>query len=124
MKKTIAALVVAALLTGCATAPSSYTPLIDAPGKDPAQMAADLRDCNAYADTQLSGGGGAAAGAIVGALFGVALLAAGGGRGGYGNEMAGLGALSGGAAGYMAAENNQRAIVSRCLAGRGYSVLQ
>ena len=124
MRKLLLTAFTAVILSGCATAPSSYPPLVDAPGKDPAQLAADMRDCNAYADTQLSGAGGAAGGAIIGALFGVALLAAGGGRHGYGNEIAGLGALSGGAAGYVAAETNQRAIVSRCLAGRGYSVLQ
>jgi uncharacterized protein YcfJ len=124
MRKLLFATLSVAILSGCATAPSSYTPLVDAPGKDPAQLAADMRDCNAYANTQLSGAGGATAGAIAGALFGVALLAAGGGRSGYGNEAAAVGALSGGLGGYMAAENNQRAIVSRCLAGRGYSVLQ
>jgi outer membrane lipoprotein SlyB len=124
MRKLLLAAFTVAILSGCATAPSYYVPLMDTPGKDPAKMASDITDCNAYADTQMSGAGGAAGGAIIGALFGVALLAAGGGRHGYGNEIAGLGALSGGAAGYVAAETNQRAIVSRCLAGRGYSVLQ
>ena len=122
--KFVAILTAAVMLAGCATTGANYTPVVDMQGRDTATYALDLRDCQQYAATQPSAGDAAIGGAIIGALFGVALLAAGGGRGGWGNEMAGVGALAGGVQAANAAENGQRAIVSRCLAGRGWSVLQ
>lgn len=62
-------------------------------------------------------------GAVFGALLGVALLAVGGGRGGWGNEAAAVGAVAGGLQGAAAGEGTQRDIIKRCMAGRGYSVL-
>lgn len=111
MRKLLITPTTVAALVGCGTMPS-YTPLVDHRNSDPVKMADDMRDCNAYAATQMDSGTGALLGALLGA---VAFRGT-----GYGNEFAGIGAASG----YMAAENNQRTIVSRCLAGRGYSVLQ
>lgn len=124
MRKLFVTLTAVAVLSGCATTGANYAPLVDMRGRDSVQYDSDLRDCQAYAATQTDAGSAAVAGAVIGALFGVALLAAGGGRGGFGNEVAGVGALAGGLSAANAAEGGQRAVVSRCLAGRGWSVLQ
>lgn len=73
--------------------------------------------------TKPSAENSAAVGAIIGALAGVALLALSGGRDGWGNEMAGVGALIGGVEGYSKGADGQQGVVKRCLAGRGYRVL-
>ena len=122
MKKTLTITLVAAILAGCAAPMHQYQPLIDG-GTDTEQYQRDLQDCRAYAMTKPSAGDSAAAGAIFGALAGVAILAVGGGRHGWGNEAAGIGALLGGVEGYSKGAQGQQGVVKRCLAGRGYKVL-
>ena len=122
MKKIVTIAVAAALLAGCAAPMHSYQPLVDGDTTS-TQYQRDLEDCRAYAMTKPSAENSAAVGAIVGALAGVALLALGGGRGGWGNEMAGVGALIGGVEGYSKGADGQQGVVKRCLAGRGHRVL-
>lgn len=119
--KNFAALTVLVILAACAGA--SYRPMIDSRNVDMNKFEADLRDCQQYA-TQVAGAGtSAAVGAGVGALFG-AVLAAAVGHGVSRNSMAGVGAVSGAASGGVEGETNQRDVIRRCIAGRGYSVLQ
>ena len=122
MKKTLTIAVAAALLAGCAAPMHSYQPLVDGDTTS-TQYQRDLQDCRAYAMTKPSAENSAAAGAIFGALAGVAILAVGGGRHGLGNEAAGIGALLGGVEGYNKGAQGQQGVVKRCLAGRGYKVL-
>ena len=122
MKKTLTITLAAAILVGCAAPMHQYQPLIDG-GTDTEQYQRDLQDCRAYAMTKPSAENSAAAGAIFGALAGVAILALGGGRTRLRNEAAGVGALIGGVEGYNNGAQGQQGIVKRCLAGRGYKVL-
>lgn len=117
MKKlsTIAAL--AAALAGCA-----YQPLIDRRGVDENRFAADLAECRAYAEQAPGEGESAAAGAAAGYAIG------------YGAahvlgttrraEVGRFTALSGAISMVAAAAAEKRAVVARCLAGRGYRVLR
>lgn len=113
----------AALLSGCATAPVAYRPTIDFGSStvDQATFEHDLADCQALA--QRSGiGQGAINGAALGALFGALLGAAIGGR-----DMIGAGARAGAVGGLEGGVVNaavgQQVIVSRCMSGRGYAVV-
>ena len=83
MKKVVTIAVAAAFLAGCAAPMHSYQPLVDGDTTS-TQYQRDLEECRAYAMTKPSAENSAAVGAIVGALAGVALLALGGGRGGWG----------------------------------------
>lgn len=123
MKKIIAIAVIGSML-GCAGTGSRFVPIVDGKG-DQARYQSDLRECQAYADQLASAGNAAAAGAIVGAGIGLLFAVAGGGSRGYGlrNGMAGVGAVSGALGAAGKAETDQRSVISRCLMGRGYSVL-
>ena len=122
MKKIVTIAVAAAFLAGCAAPMHSYQPLVDGDTTS-TQYQRDLEECRAYAMSKPSAENSAAVGAIVGALAGVALLALGGGRGGWGNEVAAVGAAAGGVQGYAEGAQGQQNVVKRCLAGRGYRVL-
>lgn len=118
--KTIIAIIAVSALTGCATAPSSYSPLID--GSDPAKIAIDTQECNAYARQVQGAADRAMAGALAGALIGGALNAALGGKG-YGNEAAAFGAVTGALEGANAGARDQQSVMRKCLQGRGHKVL-
>lgn len=122
MKKIVAIAAAAAILAGCAAPMHQYRPLVDTDTTS-TQYQRDLEDCRAYAMTKPTAESAAAVGAVIGALAGVALLALSGGRDGWGNEMAGVGALIGGVEGYSKGADGQQGVVKRCLAGRGYRVL-
>ena len=90
---------------------------------DPAQYATDLTACRGYANQvggQAADGaiGGAVAGALFGAIVDSSLNTSGGARAG-----AMTGALSGGLRGNANAHQGRALVVRKCLAGRGYSVL-
>ena len=125
MNKTITAAMVVALLAGCATSSrgtgAQYSPIVDRPG--PAYQQ-DLSECQAHANKVMDAADGAAAGAVAGAIFGALLMAAAGGNNADQKAGAWMGALSGGTSAAAAAEGGQRGIITRCLAGRGYVVLQ
>jgi len=115
-----------ALLSGCATTAgqgsgAQYSPVVDRPGPNYAQ---DLAECQAHARKVMSAADGAAAGAVAGAIFGALLMAAAGGNHADQRSGAWVGALSGGTGAAASAEGGQRGIITRCLTGRGYTVLQ
>lgn len=123
MRAVAAVLIVALVAGGCATrgTGAQYNPIVDRPGPN---YANDLSECQAHANKVMSAANGAAAGAVAGAIFGALLMAAAGGRGADQKAGAWVGALSGGTSAAAAAEGGQRGIITRCLAGRGYNVLQ
>lgn len=123
MRHTFAALALAMTLTACATTQgtgSSYVPIIDTKDVDMAKAGQDTTECQAYADKVLSAGQGAATGALAGAIVGALLAAA---VGASRNDAAAFGAVVGGVQGGVEAEGGQRGIISRCMSGRGYRVL-
>ncbi len=106
------------VLAGCATRGANYVPLVDMKNRHPAAFNQDVIECQQYAKQSLDAAGGAVAGAIIGALIGTALSPR-----GYRNEMAGYGATAGAISGGAQANETQEVIIKRCLAGRGYNVL-
>lgn len=113
-----------ASLGACATTQTgaNWSPIIDSQGKSAQDQATDLSACQDFATRQAGAAQQAAAGAIAGALFGALLAAAAGG--GYSrNQSAGIGAVSGLAAGAAQGETDQRSVIRKCMAGRGYNVL-
>lgn len=119
----IAALAAGLILTGCATTPggANYRPMIDS-GQRIGVYEQDLAECQTYAQRAAGAGDGAAAGAVGGAVV-MGLLSAILGGGGHG-RWAAVGAVTGALQGAGAGEANQRAVVVRCMAGRGYNVLR
>ena len=122
MKKLIS-IILAASMAGCATynGGASYQPVVDTKGVDLNKYYQDVAECQTYARQVMGAGEVAAAGAVVGALFGLAMAAADGGR--NKGRWASVGAVSGLASGAGQGETNQREVIRRCLAGRGYNVL-
>ncbi len=127
MKKAIAKVVTGLLLvsiiSGCANTGAAYRPVVDTKSVDLNRYEADLGECQQYANQTAGAGESAAAGAAAGAVFG-ALLAAAAGGGTSRKSSAGVGAVSAAAGAGAQGENNQRNVIRRCLAGRGYKVLQ
>jgi outer membrane lipoprotein SlyB len=116
---------IATLIAGCATNQmgASYRPIIDTRGVDFKRYEADLTDCQQYAHQSMGASDGAAAGAVAGAALGAVLAAAAGSR--YSrSQHARVGAVGGAVGTAAEAESSQRSIIRKCLAGRGYSVLQ
>ena len=125
MKKTIALLSIAALMTGCATTQgygASYAPVIDRQGIDLNRYYADLDQCRQYAQ-QVDAAGNAANAAFAGALFGAVLGAIAGGGHRFNTQMAGAGALGAGTGAAAGSMQKQQIIIMRCLQGRNYKVL-
>jgi outer membrane lipoprotein SlyB len=120
MSRVIVIATALSLLAGCATQPrgAGYVPLVDMLGHEEAQFSQDLHQCQAYAAQRMNAAEGAAAGAVLGALLGA--LAA---PRGYRNYVAGHVAVAGAVAGAAGANETQETITKRCLAGRGYNVL-
>ena len=118
MKTIIIAALIAATVAGCATRGANYVPLVDMQGRDAVLFSRDVSDCQQYAKQRLDAASGAAVGAIAGAMF-MALLA----PKNSGNQWARDGAIIGGASGAVAANDTQESITKKCLAGRGYNVL-
>lgn len=121
--KSVAICMAVVLLSGCANQKygAKWEPLVDLRTPDQqSRYPSDLRECQAYAEKVMSAGQAAVAGALLGALLGAALGAAAGVRQ---RDVAGVGAVSGAAGAAGGAETNQRAIITRCLFGRGYNVL-
>lgn len=118
MKKLIATTLIAATLVGCATRGANYVPLVDTKGRDAATLDRDTTECQHFATQRADAATGAVVGAIFGALLGAALM-----PGGYRNYGARQGIIAGGLGGAFGANESQETIIKRCLAGRGYSVL-
>jgi outer membrane lipoprotein SlyB len=106
-------------LTACTT---TNEIIIDERGVDMAKYRADLADCRRYADQVKTGekaARGAASGAVVGGAVGVIV----GDSSEAAARGAGVGAVTGGAKGVARGEREEIQVVKRCLAGRGYRVL-
>ena len=110
---------VAASLAGCAV--EQYRPLTDS-GISKGSYEADLADCQQLA-AQRPAAQQAAGGAVVGAVLGGLLAAAVGLRGNDVARVAAWGAANGGVQGAVVGSAQQRDIVDRCMAGRGYNVV-
>ena len=115
----IAALGAASLLSGCAV--EQYRPLVDS-GMSRGSYEADLADCQQLA-AQRPAAQQAVGGAAVGAVLGGLLAAAVGLRGNDVARVAAWGAANGGLQGAAVGSAQQRDIVDRCMAGRGYNVV-
>ena len=122
MKTTNTLIAAAIALTGCATTNSGaqFSPIVDLRPEQHATYSADLLACQQYAQQEAGAADQALAGAIAGAVFGALIAAAGGGSR---NAAAGIGAVTGMAGGAVDGERDQRNVIRRCLAGRGYNVL-
>lgn len=116
--KTVICAVVALSLAGCATRGAGYVPVVDMQGQSTGKYSADLSDCQAYATQRADAAQGAVAGALAGALLSALLMPR-----GYRNEGASKLGILGGLSGAGQATETQETIIKRCLAGRGYSVL-
>ena len=106
------------LLSGCAAQPD---PIIDTKGEDPETMAQDWQECEAFSEeVQVAKGVGKGAG--LGAVVGAAAGAIGGNSEDV-RESAGVGALYGGTRSGLDAAEEKQLVFKRCMAGRGYRVL-
>lgn len=128
----VAGLSLCVFIAGCASSGgnrvgagigSDYTPVVDTKGLDQGQYLVDLQECRQLAD-QVEGNrkneiiGKAIGGALVGALVG----SSGGDSGRRSGAKAGL--AIGAAGGASNAYAGGKAVISRCLQGRGYAVLE
>lgn len=111
------------LLVGCATPNRQNAVLVDegTPGFSRAQYYRDVQQCLDYANQVGGAGEGAATGAIFGALVGAVLGNTISGH--AGRDLAAYGAATGALGGAVQGTQNRRAVIIRCLQGRGYSVL-
>lgn len=123
INKTLALVTLGLIVSACANTGANYRPIIDSKGIDFNRYEADLKECQSYAQQTADAGQSAAAGALVGALLGAAISHAAGSRYDHG-AAARVGAVSGAAGAGVEGETNQRNIIRKCLAGRGYHVLQ
>lgn len=106
---------VAVVLTGCAANPK---PIIDSKGVDDEIFAQDWAECEAYSEEIVVAQGvakGAATGAVVGGVAGAI--------GGDAGEGAAYGGLYGGTRSGLEAHRDKQEVFKRCMAGRGYRVL-
>lgn len=119
----VAALAAVLALQGCAGAGANYRPIVDMRGTNNVTFENDLRECQAYAHQTASAAENAAAGAVAGAVLGALIgMAAGAGSRTY-QHTAGVGAVAGAVGAGAQGETDQRNIIRRCMAGRGYNVL-
>lgn len=116
--KTLTITLLILVLGGCATRGANYVPVVDSKYKNPEELLNDTRECQQYALQRVNAAQGAVAGALFGALLGAALA-----PGGYRNDVARQTAIVGGVGGAASANDTQEVIIKRCLAGRGYNVL-
>lgn len=123
MKPAIIATVIALLLTACASVEdlTGDNPIIDTRGVNLSQYQQDLLECQQYADevqVAQKAAAGAVTGAAVGGVFGAIL-----GNSGTAQRGAGIGAVGGGVRGVDEGLHERQHVIKRCLAGRGYRVL-
>lgn len=118
LTRSICAALVTVLLCGCATRGAGYVPLVDLQNRPDGKYAQDLADCQGFAKQRAYAQDALAVGAIVGGILGAVLMPR-----GLRNEGAAFGAAVGGLGAADGAHNTQESIIKRCLAGRGYNVL-
>jgi len=137
MKRAVGAVIVMALLSGCASSNEPAVAAYPTKGQSPQQQARDAQECQGWAhqqtgydpggDTAKGAGIGLAIGAIGGAATGAALGAAtgsGAGRGAaVGAVVGGVGGTAAGAGyGYTKSKEGYDRAYAACMGGRGYSV--
>ncbi len=117
MKKHAAILMAMLTLSGCA---STYRPVVDPTiGRDNYEQ--DLLDCRKLAGDDARAGVGAVIGGLAGAAISTLAFVGSGLRADHVHRgMAAVGAIAGG----LGAMKGQRDVIARCMAGRGYSVLE
>ena len=111
----LARLLLAALLTGCASHPD---PIVDMQGVNAAQFERDREECEGYSEQVRIERGvarGAAAGAVIGAATGAI--------GGEVADGAGYGVIFGASRSGLDGDRERQGVFKRCLRGRGYRVL-
>ena len=123
----IAAGLIGAMMTGCATMPhQGWAPIFDTPDRAKTAYGRDYYDCDTFAaeavrHTDLAGD------AIGGLLLGAALGAMLGSVGGYAGHGAAYGSILGLASGAGQAAGEQatsyKQVFRNCMTGRGYRVL-
>ncbi len=120
--KVIATAIVAAslLLNSCVAEP--YRPIID-PGHRLGNYDDDLEQCKQIA-SQIQPANDAVAGAVLGAIIGALFGKAAGLNDHYTGQVAATGAVAGGINGLAYGSAEWTNVVNRCMAGRGYNVLQ
>lgn len=116
--RTVLVVLMLIIASGCA---SRRGPIVDMKGVDHAKYEQDLSECQKYADQAMGAGGGAVVGAAIGAGIGYAAGRAVGAR--DPSAVGRGGAVVGGAKGAAGGARNRHSVVSKCLAGRGYNVL-
>jgi hypothetical protein len=118
-RKTLLCLGAAALFASACTTTDEI--IIDRKGVNMAQYEKDLAECRGYAQEVKTGEKavrGAASGAVVGGAVGAVV-----GGSDDAARGAGVGAITGGARGVSQGEQEEVAVVKRCLRGRGYRIL-
>ncbi len=120
--KRLTAIITALALTACASVPTTYRPIIDTQGVNPAQYEQDVAECQQFA-RQIDAEKATAANAVAGAIFATALGALLGLRGRNLAQVAAAGAVVQGTHGAAYANMTQAQIINQCMLGRGYKVL-
>jgi hypothetical protein len=136
MRRTVCTVACLSLLIGgCASTSSTWTPQIDAQNVNQAKYQQDFAECKKYAESNPDANAGKSAknGALaMGAVGGVALVGMTIATGGLALLPAiamasvpalGTGVVMGAAGGAAVADAKYKDVISRCLAGRGYHVL-
>ena len=120
MRILTATLLIAAVacISGCAAHPD---PIIDMKGVDQELFVQDWNECKAYSH-EVSVAKGAAKGAGLGAAIGAVAGAIGGDSADVA-EGAAYGGLYGGTGSGLEADREKQLVFKRCMAGRGYRVL-
>ena len=136
MNRVVGAMLVMALLSGCASSNQPAVAAYPTRGQSPEQQARDANECHAWArqqtgydpnaDTAKGAGLGLAIGAIGGAATGAALGAATGNAGkgaAIGAVVGGVGGTAAGAGyGYTKSKEGFDRAYAACMSGKGYSV--
>lgn len=133
-RTTAAVLGMILIFPGCASRPVNPNAVnigngmvVDATGKDKAQVMSDANDCQGIAQAtqpEEKVAAGAVAGAIAGALIGALIYRGSGLSGNRGATYgAGLGALSGSGTGAANAASDYKTVLRNCMLERGHTVL-
>lgn len=120
--KTATIIIASIIMTGCATRGANYVPVVDMQGRSSGQYNTDLSDCQGYAKHRMDAADGAVSGAIAGAIIGGIFAALITPRG-YRNYAVAPVIAAGAMGGAVDANDTQETIIKRCLAGRGWNVL-
>jgi outer membrane lipoprotein SlyB len=107
-------------IAACANTGANFRPIIDTKNVDLNRYETDLKECQQYAEQKSGAAEKATIGAGAGAVLGGVLAAVGNGDKGSSSR---IGGVMGAVSGLTSGEQSQRAVIKRCLIGRGYKVL-